>query len=383
MIKKIGVVSPVMSKANIYPFSNLINILNSISCAISSIVIVDEEKLASNIQESFKIIYKSKNNIFFGLFYHLWIQLKISLRLLLISKDVDLWIFYLGEIFILPVIAAKVIGKKTVLVMGSRTEKDLEHQNDSTMNLFIFIKDLNLHLFSLIILYSPSLIVSWGLQKYKDKIFIAKEHYIELDKFDLMIELEERSNRIGYIGRFSEEKGVMNFLESILLLNITTNQLNILFGGDGRLKTKIEEFIRLNRLDAIIEMSGWIDHSDLPKYLNTLKLLVLPSYTEGLPNIMLEAMACGTPVLATSVGAIPDLIIDGYTGFIMENNSPDTIAENIKKALEHPNLGSISRNSRLLIENKFSYCDTARGWKEIIKTLDSKTGRESRIGCYL
>ena len=106
--------------------------------------------------------------------------MKISLRLLLLSRDVDIWIFYLGEIFILPVIAAKVIGKKTVLVMGSHTEKDLEHQNDSTMNLFIFIKDLNLHLYSLIILYSPSLIVSWGLGKFKDKIFIAREHYIEL-----------------------------------------------------------------------------------------------------------------------------------------------------------------------------------------------------------
>ena len=116
-----------------------------------------------------------------------------------------------------------------------------------------------------------------------------------------MIELEERSNKIGYIGRFSEKKGVMNFLKYILLLDVTTNQLNILFGGDGRLKTKMEDFIKLNRLDAIIEMGGWIAHSDLPKYLNTLKLLVLPSYTEGLPNIILEAMACGTPVLTTSI----------------------------------------------------------------------------------
>lgn len=370
MIKKLGVVSPVMSKANVYPFSNLINILIFISSDICSIVTINEGvKLTSNTSESFKIVYKINKNIIIRLLYHLWIQLRITFRLLMISKDIDLWIFYLGEAFILPMIAARIIRKKTLLVMGSCTEKDIEQQNESTLSLFILIKNFNLIFFNKIILYSSSLITSWGLQRYKDKIFIAREHYIDLNKFKLMVKLEDRSNIIGYVGRFSEEKGVMNLLESISLLNDTMNPLHVLLGGEGRLTTKIEDFIRLNKLDTIIETKGWIDHSDLPKYLNTLKLLVIPSYTEGLPNIMLEAMACGTPVLATSVGAIPDLVVDGHTGFIMENNSPDIIAKNIKKALEDPNLGLISRNCRLLIERDFSYDVVVRRWKEIIESL--------------
>ncbi|MDI6867848.1 MAG: glycosyltransferase family 4 protein [Methanoculleus sp.] len=99
-------------------------------------------------------------------------------------------------------------------------------------------------------------------------------------------------------------------------------------------------------------------------------LLVLPSYTEGLPNIMLEAMACGTPVLATPVGAIPDVIIDGKTGFIMENNSPECIADNVVRALEHPDLEQIAEAGRRFVEENFSFEKTVENWKEILQNIE-------------
>ncbi|MFC1994375.1 glycosyltransferase, partial [Chloroflexota bacterium] len=91
-----------------------------------------------------------------------------------------------------------------------------------------------------------------------------------------------------------------------------------------------------------------------PGYLNDLKLLILPSYSEGLPKSVIEAMACGTPVLATSVGGIPDVIKDGETGFIMEDNSPETIAQNVVRALNNPNLEQITQNARKLVEQEYS-----------------------------
>lgn len=105
-------------------------------------------------------------------------------------------------------------------------------------------------------------------------------------------------------------------------------------------------------LNKKVELTGWIPHDKLPDYLNMLKLVVLPSYTEGLPNIMLEAMACGTAVLATSVGGIPDVIKDGDTGFIMENNSPECVAENVIMVLNDSNLDRIVKNAKELIEKE-------------------------------
>ena len=99
-------------------------------------------------------------------------------------------------------------------------------------------------------------------------------------------------------------------------------------------------------------------HQELPDYLTRLKLLVLPSYTEGLPNNVLEAMACGTPVLATSVGAIPDVVPrDKETGFLVRDNSPPCLAKNIVEALTDPELKRIALNARNFVENEFQVPD--------------------------
>ena len=80
-------------------------------------------------------------------------------------------------------------------------------------------------------------------------------------------------------------------------------------------------------------------------------------------------MACGTPVLATSVGGVPDLIKDGETGFIMEDNSPKCIAENVTRALKYPNLEDIVKNARKLIEKEYTYEAAVERYRRILGKL--------------
>ena len=96
---------------------------------------------------------------------------------------------------------------------------------------------------------------------------------------------------------------------------------------------------------------------------------MFPSYCEGLPRVVQEAMACETPVVATRVGGIPDLIDDGATGFIMDDNSPKCIVTNVIRALEHPDLDKIAKNSRTLIEKEYAYEVMIRKCDESLKKL--------------
>ena len=295
---------------------------------------------------------------------YLFRQLKTTFNLIKISKNVDVVIFYLGnKIDTLPVLTAKLLGKKTVLAAIGLQSKSAEESRGRLFGMdriffpciFKILEHINFHLADQIVVESESVIDFLGLNKYRKKICITGAVYIDTDNFKIKKKLKDKRNLIGYIGRLSPEKGVLNFAKAIPLILKEKNDLEFLIGGDGPLRDKIERYLEGENLNDKVKLTGWIPDEEFSTYLNELKLFVLPSYTEGLPHTILEAMACGTPVLATPVGAIPDVIKDGETGFIMENNSPECIAENIVRALAHPNINEITKNARALIEEKYNY----------------------------
>jgi glycosyltransferase involved in cell wall biosynthesis len=220
-----------------------------------------------------------------------------------------------------------------------------------------------------IIVYAPRLISKWDLDPYIHKILIAHRHFIDRDTFTVTTPLFDRPLIIGYIGRLSAEKGVQHFIRAFPTIFSERDDLRVLIVGDGQLKGNIETLLETEKISHRVDLPGWISHKQLPRYLNQIRLLVLPSFTEGLPNIMLEAMACGTPVLATPVGAIQDVICDGETGFIMEGNSPESIAENVIRALECPDLARIAENGRHFVLENYTFEKTVERWEKIFNNI--------------
>ncbi|MDH7511203.1 MAG: glycosyltransferase family 4 protein, partial [Methanolinea sp.] len=163
--------------------------------------------------------------------------------------------------------------------------------------------------------------------------------------------------------------GILNLIKAIELIFSKNNKLNIFIAGEGELFQETYKFIQTEKNQYNITLHPWITPDHLPNYLNEIKLIVLPSKKEGLPNIMLEAMACGTPVLATPVGAIPGVIQDGVTGFIMENNTPECIARNVIRALNHPDLEGIAERGRRYVEEEFTFEKAVERWRRVLNAI--------------
>jgi len=368
--RKIGVITFPVSEAGLVPLQNLIDILHPLSEELYLVTggagysfFAESEKVHAH-----RVEHKAKKDIPARITNYIWTQLKISWRLAKLTRNVNLWIFFIGgEGLMLPLVVAKLLRRKVVIASAGSGPEVACAQRDPLAIVATLLQNITYRLSDRIIMYSERLVEEYGLRKYGHKISIVHRHFLDFDTFNLNVPLRNRRNVIGYIGRLSQEKGVMNFIKTIPDLLKERDDLEFLICGDGQLRDEIEKYISEKNLNDKVKLVGWIPHEGLPDYFKKLKLVVLPSYTEGLPNVVLEAMACGTPVLATLVGAVPDVIMDGKTGFIMEDNSPACIAENVIRALEHPELEMIVENARALVEREFTYEAAVERYRKILE----------------
>jgi glycosyltransferase involved in cell wall biosynthesis len=363
---RFGIITFPISKAGITPLSNLVDIFSAIS---EDVIVVTGNDGFDYFKESDSIntygfYHQGGKNVFSRIGQYIHMQIKISFLLLKLRKKTDYWVFFIGgENLLFPFLIAKVTNKKIISLMAGYTTF---FETSFLNNILVLVSYYTRMLSDKIVLYSSRLIDVWDMSTFKKKIVIASKHFIDFNIFKNKKLFNNREKKIGFIGRFGTEKGVYNFVKSISIIINNDEDAYFFIIGDGEEGKHIKEYIKENNLENKVNLKNWVDHQKLPNYLNDLGLLVIPSLTEGLPNIMLEAMACGTPVLATPVGAIPDLIKDGETGFIMENNSPECIAKNIIRALNHPDLEEISNNARKLVEHEFTFEKAVERFRIII-----------------
>jgi glycosyltransferase involved in cell wall biosynthesis len=160
--------------------------------------------------------------------------------------------------------------------------------------------------------------------------------------------------RILFLGRVEEAKGVAELLEACALLAPRFPGLRLVLGGSGDLDRFRRRADQLG-LGAHVELPGWIDARACMAELERASVFCLPSYAEGLPMAMLEAMAVGKAVVATSVGAIPEAIADGDNGLLVAPGDSAALAAALERVLSDTALReSLGRRARATVEQHYS-----------------------------
>lgn len=371
----VGIITIPISKSGIVPLSNLITIISSFSKNIFLITGNEGYNFFRNDKRLKIMGFSHHYHEFFlkRIYYYLILQLKMSFYIFKTRKQIEFFIFFIGgHTLLIPTLIAHLFKKKVILLIAGSLVKTHASNNDPNITGLKILNFFTCMFADKIIVYSERVISDYSLERWTRKIVIACEHFIDVERFKIKKAYFSRDCIVGYVGRFSEEKGIMNILHAVPDIIIDKPDVKFLFIGDGDLHNTVRNYIIDNNLSDTIILHGWISHDVLPDYLNQMKLLVIPSDTEGLPNVMLEAMACGTPVLATSVGGIPSIIKNGETGFILEKNSAVCITSTIIKILDNKNSANITHiisNALQLIQNEFQFQKRAEEFKNIFDAI--------------
>jgi glycosyltransferase involved in cell wall biosynthesis len=140
--------------------------------------------------------------------------------------------------------------------------------------------------------------------------------------------------RLVCVGRLCEQKGQYVLLQAAQLLLKRGAHLELVLAGDGEMRRDIEALIREYGLGESVRISGWISGEQVLREVQAARALVLPSFAEGLPVVIMEAMALGRPVISTFVAGIPELVLAGENGWLVPAGDVEALADAMQACLE-------------------------------------------------
>jgi glycosyltransferase involved in cell wall biosynthesis len=173
-------------------------------------------------------------------------------------------------------------------------------------------------------------------------------------------------------GRLSPEKGFGVLVEAAATICKQNPGAGIVLFGEGVLREELESRVAALGLAGRFLLPGF--RTDLDSLIGAADVVVLPSFTEGLPNVALEASAAGVPVVATAVGGTPEAVTDGVSGFLVQPGQPMKIAQRVGELLRDPELrAKFGAAGQKRMRMLFTFESQAAAYLELIRTMIGKT----------
>lgn len=175
--------------------------------------------------------------------------------------------------------------------------------------------------------------------------------------------IENENLQISFMGNFFESKGILDVLNSASIL--ANKKVKVIFNlagtwikGEEQTRAKADKIIRENNIESIIKFHGVITGKEKDNFMNETDIFLFPTWYpyEGCPMVILDAMSFGIPVISTKdTGAIPEMVIDGETGILIDKKNPGQIADAIVKLIENKDIRTrMGENGRARFEKHFT-----------------------------
>lgn len=174
------------------------------------------------------------------------------------------------------------------------------------------------------------------------------------------------------VSRLVPKNGLSNLIRALAIVRreIVYDEPVLVLIGSGALEGELKHLSLLEGVSDSVRFLGHVEHSKLPAYLHAANVFARPSLSEGMGSAFLEAMASGTPVVASTVGGIADFLEDGKTGFACDPHDPQSIADSIIKALKgDESVKEIARSAREMVQKKYDWDAIARSMEDVYEKV--------------
>lgn len=195
------------------------------------------------------------------------------------------------------------------------------------------------------------------------KIFVVR-NWVDTSLFSPTPSTHKEKGRIVFVGRLTFVKNVFSLVEA--MKGISEARLYMI--GDGELRRPLQQKLHEEKVGNVV-LFGTVPHKSLPTELNRSEIFVLPSFFDGSPRALIEAMACGLPVIASNTDEVREIAEDGITGLICDLDS-DSIRKAITQLLSDSNLrAKLGSNARMHVEKNYTFQNVLENEIRIVNSV--------------
>lgn len=213
--------------------------------------------------------------------------------------------------------------------------------------------------------YLQGLVESWGVPSKNTSVI-----YNSLDLDPQFVPDSDRDNRIVTVGRLVSWKGIDGIIDAFAQLRANA-ELHII--GDGPEREMLEACAANSGCDDQIVFHGQVSHNRVLELVAHSRVFALNSTYEGLPHVVLEAMACGTPVVASAAGGTPEAVIEDETGYLVEPGNVSALADRFERLLSDREIRATFREGGFkMLDDRFSHDKMVEEYEQLLATIATR-----------